>query len=137
MLDAAFTLAAEISSKSPVAVQSTKVNLIYSRDHSVTESLNYMVRLSIQPITPISDSLSDQSGPSGPLQALSSDWLAAISLPFFHWSNENLPVSFLLPAAIIIQKSWNMSMLQTEDVMKSVQAAIEKKALKTVTFSKL
>ncbi|XP_060254047.1 delta(3,5)-Delta(2,4)-dienoyl-CoA isomerase, mitochondrial isoform X1 [Ovis aries] len=137
MLDAAFTLAAEISSKSPVAVQSTKINLIYSRDHSVTESLNYMVRLSIQPITPISDSLSDQSGPSGPLQALSSDWLAAVSLPFFHWSNENLPVSFLLPAAIIIQKSWNMSMLQTEDIMKSVQAAIEKKALKTVTFSKL
>uniref|UniRef100_A0AC11CI44 Enoyl-CoA hydratase 1 n=2 Tax=Ovis TaxID=9935 RepID=A0AC11CI44_SHEEP len=76
MLDAAFTLAAEISSKSPVAVQSTKINLIYSRDHSVTESLNYM-------------------------------------------------------------KSWNMSMLQTEDIMKSVQAAIEKKALKTVTFSKL
>uniref|UniRef100_A0A8C2REQ2 Delta(3,5)-Delta(2,4)-dienoyl-CoA isomerase, mitochondrial n=1 Tax=Capra hircus TaxID=9925 RepID=A0A8C2REQ2_CAPHI len=59
MLDAAFTLAAEISSKSPVAVQSTKINLIYSRDHSVTESLNYM-------------------------------------------------------------KSWNMSMLQTKDVMKPV-----------------
>uniref|UniRef100_A0A4W2HNB2 Heteroous nuclear ribonucleoprotein L n=1 Tax=Bos indicus x Bos taurus TaxID=30522 RepID=A0A4W2HNB2_BOBOX len=83
MLDAAFTLAAEISSKSPVAVQSTKINLIYSRDHSVMESLNYMVRLSIQSVTPISDSLSDQSGPSGHLQALSSDWLAAISLPFF------------------------------------------------------
>ena len=83
MLDAAFTLAAEISSKSPVAVQSTKINLIYSRDHSVMESLNYMVRLSIQSVTPISESLSDQSGPSGHLQALSSDWLAAISLPFF------------------------------------------------------
>ena len=51
MLDAAFTLAAEISSKSPVAVQSTKINLIYSRDHSVTESLNYMVRLSM-PVSP-------------------------------------------------------------------------------------
>ncbi|XP_027371696.1 delta(3,5)-Delta(2,4)-dienoyl-CoA isomerase, mitochondrial isoform X1 [Bos indicus x Bos taurus] len=76
MLDAAFTLAAEISSKSPVAVQSTKINLIYSRDHSVMESLNYM-------------------------------------------------------------KSWNMSMLQTKDIMKSVQAAIEKKDLKTVSFSKL
>lgn len=83
MLDAAFTLAAEISSKSPVAVQGTKINLIYSRDHSVKESLDYMVRLSIQPVTPISDSLSDQSGDSSPLQALSSDWLAAISLPFF------------------------------------------------------
>ncbi|XP_043751104.1 delta(3,5)-Delta(2,4)-dienoyl-CoA isomerase, mitochondrial isoform X1 [Cervus elaphus] len=76
MLDAAFTLAAEISSKSPVAVQGTKINLIYSRDHSVKESLDYM-------------------------------------------------------------KSWNMSMLQTKDIMKSVQAAIEKKDLKTVTFPKL
>jgi len=30
-----------------------------------------------------------------------------------------------------------MSMLQTKDIMKSVQAAIEKKDLKTVSFSKL
>lgn len=51
MLDAAFTLAAEISTKSPVAVQGTKVNLLYSRDHSVADGLNYMVRLSLQPIT--------------------------------------------------------------------------------------
>lgn len=50
MLDAAFTLATEISSKSPVAVQGTKVNLIYARDHSVAESLNYMVRHSLQPV---------------------------------------------------------------------------------------
>ncbi|XP_036690228.1 delta(3,5)-Delta(2,4)-dienoyl-CoA isomerase, mitochondrial [Balaenoptera musculus] len=76
MLDAAFALAAEISSKSPVAVQSTKINLLYSRDHSVTDSLNFM-------------------------------------------------------------KSWNMSMLQTEDVVKSLQALMEKKELKTITFSKL
>ncbi|XP_058900577.1 delta(3,5)-Delta(2,4)-dienoyl-CoA isomerase, mitochondrial [Kogia breviceps] len=76
MLDAAFALAAEISSKSPVAVQSTKINLLYSRDHSVTDSLNFM-------------------------------------------------------------KSWNMSMLQTEDVVKSLQALMEKKDLKTITFSKL
>ncbi|XP_006871602.1 PREDICTED: delta(3,5)-Delta(2,4)-dienoyl-CoA isomerase, mitochondrial [Chrysochloris asiatica] len=76
MLDAAFALAAEISSKSPVAVQSTKVNLLYSRDHSVAESLNFM-------------------------------------------------------------SSWNMSMLQTQDIMKSVQAVMEKKELKTVNFSKL
>lgn len=47
MLDAAFNLAAEISSKSPVAVQGTKINLLYSRDHSVAEGLNYMVRLFI------------------------------------------------------------------------------------------
>ncbi|XP_012512555.1 PREDICTED: delta(3,5)-Delta(2,4)-dienoyl-CoA isomerase, mitochondrial [Propithecus coquereli] len=76
MLDAAFTLAAEIASKSPVAVQSTKVNLLYSRDHSVDESLNYVA-------------------------------------------------------------SWNMSMLQTEDIVKSVQATMEKKDMKSVTFSKL
>lgn len=45
MLDAAFALAAEIASKSPVAVQGTKVNLVYSRNHSVDEGLKYMVRL--------------------------------------------------------------------------------------------
>lgn len=44
MLSAAFALASEISSKSPVAVQGSKINLIYSRDHSVDESLDYMVR---------------------------------------------------------------------------------------------
>ncbi|XP_025770607.1 delta(3,5)-Delta(2,4)-dienoyl-CoA isomerase, mitochondrial [Puma concolor] len=76
MLEAAFTLAEEISTKSPVAVQSTKVNLIYSRNHSVAESLNYVA-------------------------------------------------------------TWNMSMLQTQDIVKSVQAALEKKDLKSVNFSKL
>lgn len=44
MLNAAFALAADISSKSPVAVQGSKVNLVYSRNHSVDESLDYMVR---------------------------------------------------------------------------------------------
>ncbi|XP_072464429.1 delta(3,5)-Delta(2,4)-dienoyl-CoA isomerase, mitochondrial [Notamacropus eugenii] len=76
LLAAAFALAEEISSKSPIAVHGTKVNLVYSRDHSVPESLNFMA-------------------------------------------------------------SWNMSMLQTEDIVKSVQAALEKKDLKSVTFSKL
>ncbi|XP_027946463.1 delta(3,5)-Delta(2,4)-dienoyl-CoA isomerase, mitochondrial [Eumetopias jubatus] len=75
-LDAAFTLAAEISTKSPVAVQSTKINLVYSRNHSVAEGLNYMA-------------------------------------------------------------TWNMSMLQTQDIVKSVQAAMDKQELKNVTFSKL
>ncbi|XP_029781995.1 delta(3,5)-Delta(2,4)-dienoyl-CoA isomerase, mitochondrial [Suricata suricatta] len=75
-LEAAFTLAAEISTKSPVAVQSTKINLVYSRNHSVAESLNYVA-------------------------------------------------------------TWNMSMLQTQDIVKSVQAAMEKKDLKSVNFSKL
>lgn len=45
--DAALALAAEIATKSPVAVQGTKVNLLYSRDHSVAEGLNHMVRLFI------------------------------------------------------------------------------------------
>lgn len=75
-LDAAFALAAEISSKSPVAVQSSKINLLYSRDHPVDESLQYMA-------------------------------------------------------------SWNMSMLQTQDISKSIQATMEKKDMKSVTFSKL
>ncbi|XP_032246545.1 delta(3,5)-Delta(2,4)-dienoyl-CoA isomerase, mitochondrial isoform X1 [Phoca vitulina] len=76
MLDAAFTLAAEISTKSPVAVQGTKINLVYSRNHSVADGLNYTA-------------------------------------------------------------TWNMSMLQTQDIVKSVQAAMEKQELKNVTFSKL
>ena len=32
-----------IASKSPVAVQGSKVNLVYSRDHSVEEGLKFMV----------------------------------------------------------------------------------------------
>ncbi|XP_053329951.1 delta(3,5)-Delta(2,4)-dienoyl-CoA isomerase, mitochondrial [Spea bombifrons] len=76
LLQGAFDLAAEIASKSPIAVQGTKVNLLYSRDHSVEESLNYMA-------------------------------------------------------------CWNMSMLQSEDLLKSAQAAMERKPLKEVTFSKL
>ncbi|NP_001005704.1 delta(3,5)-Delta(2,4)-dienoyl-CoA isomerase, mitochondrial [Xenopus tropicalis] len=76
LLSAAFELASEIASKSPVAVQGTKVNLVYSRDHSVQESLDYMA-------------------------------------------------------------SWNMSMLQSQDLLKSAQAAMEKKTPKDVIFSKL
>ncbi|XP_014017810.2 delta(3,5)-Delta(2,4)-dienoyl-CoA isomerase, mitochondrial [Salmo salar] len=76
MLAGALEMAGEIAGRSPVAVQGTKVNLIYSRDHSVAEGLNYMA-------------------------------------------------------------TWNMSMLQTEDVMKSAAASMEKKSPKTITFSKL
>ncbi|KAG8448866.1 hypothetical protein GDO86_015803 [Hymenochirus boettgeri] len=76
LLSAAFDLASDIASKSPVAVQGTKVNLVYSRDHSVQESLDFMA-------------------------------------------------------------CWNMSMLQSQDVLKSAQAAMEKKQPKDVTFSKL
>lgn len=76
MMTGALEMAGQIAGRSPVAVQGTKINLIYSRDHSVTEGLNYMA-------------------------------------------------------------TWNMSMLQTQDVMKSAQAAMEKKSPKTVVFSKL
>jgi delta(3,5)-delta(2,4)-dienoyl-CoA isomerase len=41
MLEEALRLASVIASKSPVAVQGTKANLIYSRDHSVEEGLAY------------------------------------------------------------------------------------------------
>ncbi|XP_062916072.1 delta(3,5)-Delta(2,4)-dienoyl-CoA isomerase, mitochondrial [Mobula hypostoma] len=76
VLDGAFDLASEISSKSPLAVQGTKLNMIYSRDHSVKEGLDYIA-------------------------------------------------------------TWNMSMLQTEDIVKSAEAAMEKKSPRDVTYSKL
>lgn len=38
----AVELAAQIAAKSPVAVQGTKINLNYSRDHTVEEGLKYM-----------------------------------------------------------------------------------------------
>ncbi|XP_071490561.1 delta(3,5)-Delta(2,4)-dienoyl-CoA isomerase, mitochondrial-like [Diadema antillarum] len=41
MLGGAMELAADIASKSPVAVQGTKVNLNYSRDHSIADSFDY------------------------------------------------------------------------------------------------
>ncbi|XP_035536031.1 delta(3,5)-Delta(2,4)-dienoyl-CoA isomerase, mitochondrial [Morone saxatilis] len=76
MMAGALEIAGEIAARSPVAVQGTKINLIYARDHSVAEGLDYMA-------------------------------------------------------------TWNMSMLQTQDVMKSAQAAMEKKSPKTIVFSKL
>ena len=36
-------LAKIIASKSPIAVQGSKINLIYSRDHTVEEGLKFMV----------------------------------------------------------------------------------------------
>ena len=41
---AALSLANVIASKSPVAVQGSKVNLNYSRDHPVDDALEYAVR---------------------------------------------------------------------------------------------
>uniref|UniRef100_A0A4W4G9Q1 Enoyl CoA hydratase 1, peroxisomal n=1 Tax=Electrophorus electricus TaxID=8005 RepID=A0A4W4G9Q1_ELEEL len=76
LMAGAFEVAGEIAARSPVAVQGTKINLLYSRDHSVAEGLQFMA-------------------------------------------------------------TWNMSMLQTHDLMKSAQAALEKKGPKDVPFSKL
>ena len=45
MLEGALETATVIASKSPVAVQGTKLNLIFSRDHSVQEGLDHMVSL--------------------------------------------------------------------------------------------
>ena len=46
---AALSLANEIASKSPVAVQGSKVNLNYSRDHPVDVALDYAVSLDVPP----------------------------------------------------------------------------------------
>lgn len=76
LLQGALELAVAIAARSPVAVQGTKVNLLYSRDHPVPDSLRFMA-------------------------------------------------------------AWNMSMLQTDDILKSVQAAMEKKGPEAITYSKL
>ncbi|XP_072039904.1 delta(3,5)-Delta(2,4)-dienoyl-CoA isomerase, mitochondrial-like [Amphiura filiformis] len=73
LINGAMELATHIASKSPVAVQGTKANLVYSRDHSVQEGLDYV-------------------------------------------------------------KTWNMAMLQTEDMIKAVTARLQKEQAK---FSKL
>lgn len=73
MMGGALDVASLIASKSPVAVQGSKISLVYSRDHGVQEGLDHV-------------------------------------------------------------GLWNQSMLQSEDVMKSVMASMEKKQ---PTFSKL
>lgn len=94
----ALEMAGEIAARSPVAVQGTKLNLIYARDHSVAEGLNYMVRSCIHRKQQQHAAITRRS---------------------------------------VFQATWNMSMLQTADVMKSAQASMEKKSPKDVVFSKL
>ena len=43
MMSSVMEVAETIASKSPVAVQGSKINLLFSRDHSVQDGLNYMV----------------------------------------------------------------------------------------------
>jgi enoyl-CoA hydratase len=42
MLAAVHEIAAEIASKSPLAIQGTKESILYARDHSVAESLDFI-----------------------------------------------------------------------------------------------
>ena len=43
MMEGVMKIAAMIASKSPLVVRGTKEMLLYKRDHSVQDSLNYMV----------------------------------------------------------------------------------------------
>lgn len=43
MLKEVLEVAETIAKKSPVAVQATKANIVYSRDHTVQEGLNHIV----------------------------------------------------------------------------------------------
>jgi len=42
MMDAVFTIARDIASKSPLSIRGTKEMILYTRDHSVTDGLNYI-----------------------------------------------------------------------------------------------
>lgn len=43
LVNGALETAKLIASKSPIAVQGSKINLVYSRDHTVEEGLQFMV----------------------------------------------------------------------------------------------
>ena len=43
MIEEAMKTAVQIAVRSPIGVQGSKVNLVYSRDHTVPESLHFMV----------------------------------------------------------------------------------------------
>lgn len=68
MLESAMILSKLIAEKSPVAVQGTKVNLVYSRDHSVQEGLDYirlwnMCMLQSEDVMKAAMSQADQNSP--------------------------------------------------------------------------
>ena len=50
LIQGAMDTAILIASKSPVAVQGTKVSLVYSRDHSVAEGLAHVVSVNPSPL---------------------------------------------------------------------------------------
>lgn len=45
MIKGVLEVAKQIASKSPVAIQATKKNIVYSRDHTVQEGLEHIVRI--------------------------------------------------------------------------------------------
>ena len=47
-MHAALSMAKTIASKSPVAVQGTKMNLNFARDHTVDEGLEYIVSVDVE-----------------------------------------------------------------------------------------
>lgn len=49
LLNGSIKLAEKIASKSPVAIQGSKLSLIYSRDHTVQEGLDHIVSFNIFP----------------------------------------------------------------------------------------
>ena len=68
-LDGGLELAKVIAARSPIAVQGTKVNLNYARDHSTAESLNYMatwnaVMLQSEDVSKAAISQMDKSTPT-------------------------------------------------------------------------
>ncbi|NXD74568.1 ECH1 protein, partial [Eolophus roseicapillus] len=70
LVQAAITVAETIAARSPVAVQGTKENLLYARDHSVPESLRYMATwnmgmLQSQDVLTAAQAAMDQKGPEG------------------------------------------------------------------------
>ena len=48
MINASIELAETIARKSPIAVQGSKINLNYARDHSTEDNLNFAVNLDAQ-----------------------------------------------------------------------------------------
>lgn len=48
VINAAISLADTIAHKSPIAVQGSKINLNYARDHTIDDNFNYIVSYDIK-----------------------------------------------------------------------------------------
>ena len=92
MCEKALDVCQQIAATSPIAVIGTKNNLIYARDHSVAEGLQYPLR--------------------GNIRTHQSTFTSVLGLTCTRWSR--------------YEATWNMVMLQTEDVGKSAKAFMSK-----------